>query len=179
MGLGALKAMMGHSEEMALPVQTIVELMGHSMAIGVVMAGATLIAGNVIQKAKSPETPEQKLSHLFGAANILFLCVGLSGVMILVNNNLVRAFAAVSALALVRFRVKLDQKSLSISLLFAILGGMSIGLQEVMLGWIMIGVYVFLLSLLLLAVTVIRRQAMRSTTEKVSAANLILQKLES
>ncbi len=91
-----------------------------------------------------------------GASNLLFLCVGLTGLMLLVNDNLARAFAIAAAIALVRFRVKLDQKSINASLLFAILAGMACGLDAIELAWTSTGIYIALFALLLLFVQFIK-----------------------
>ena len=81
------------------------------------------------------------MENIRGASNILFLCVGLTGMMVLINNNLIRAFAIIAAIALVRFRVKLSSSNTNAFLLFGVLSGMSFGVREVMLGWIMVGAY--------------------------------------
>ena len=86
------------------------------------------------------------VSTFLGSSNLLFLCVGLTGIMLLVNNNLVRAFAIISAIALIRFRVNMNQKNLTSSLLFAVMAGMACGVKEIQLAWTFIGVYVILIT---------------------------------
>ena len=111
---------------------------------------------NVTSKAKSVSKEDDTLQLFLGASNLLFLCVGLTGLMLLVNDNLARAFAIAAAIALVRFRVKLDQKSINASLLFAILAGMACGLNAVELAWTATGIYIALFVLLLLFVQLIK-----------------------
>ncbi len=96
------------------------------------------------------------LEIFLGAANLLFLCVGLTGIMLLVNNNLARAFAIAAALALTRFRIKLDQKSVNASLLFAILIGMACGLGEERLAWMATGIYIVLFVILFIVVRMLK-----------------------
>ena len=96
------------------------------------------------------------LEIFLGASNLLFLCVGLTGIMLLVNNNLARAFAIAAALALTRFRIKLDQKSVNASLLFAILIGMACGLGEERLAWMAAGIYIVLFIILFIVVRILK-----------------------
>lgn len=118
--------------------------------------------------AGSPESVKQKplkkktvsnLEIFLGASNLLFLCVGLTGIMLLVNNNLARAFAIAAALALTRFRIKLDQKSVNASLLFAILIGMACGLGEERLAWMATGIYIVLFIILFIVVRMLKPKA--------------------
>lgn len=117
---------------------------------------------NVTSKAKSVSKEDDTLQLFLGASNLLFLCVGLTGLMLLVNDNLARAFAIAAAIALVRFRVKLDQKSINASLLFAILAGMACGLSAIELAWTATGIYVVLFVLLLLFVQLIKPKHVRA-----------------
>jgi hypothetical protein len=82
--------------------------------------------------------------------------------MILVNNNMVRAFAIGAAIALVRFRIKLDGKSANASLLFAILAGIACGLSELSLAWTLLATYVLLVGI----VAVVTRVMIRHDDEK-------------
>lgn len=107
---------------------------------------------------------DDTLQIFLGASNLLFLCVGLTGLMLLVNDNLARAFAIAAAIALVRFRVKLDQKSINASLLFAILAGMACGLDAIELAWTSTGIYIALFALLLLFVQFIKPKTPKPTT---------------
>jgi len=78
---------------------------------------------------------QQVLSYpelIVGSANVLFLCFGMTGIMILVNNNLARAFAIGAAIAVVRFRIKFDSQGLAASLFFGVLVGMACGVGQLM-----------------------------------------------
>ena len=107
-------------------------------------------------KPRAQNKGDETLQMFLGASNLLFLCVGLSGLMMLVNNNLARAFAIAAAIALVRFRIKLDQKSINASLLFAILAGMACGLDATGLAWMSTGIYIALFVVLLVFVQFIK-----------------------
>ncbi len=82
------------------------------------------------------------------------------------------AFAIVAALALMRFRVKLDSKSLSASVLFGVLAGMACGLQEVALAWIMTGFYVVLLAALVVFMIVFKISPVDATAAAVGELEL-------
>jgi hypothetical protein len=71
------------------------------------------------------------LTHtILNASNVLFLCFGMAGIMILVNNNLARAFAIGAAIALVRFKIKLDSYGLGVTLFFGVVVGMACGVGQ-------------------------------------------------
>lgn len=106
--------------------------------------------------AKGQSKGDETLQMFLGASNLLFLCVGLCGLMLLVNDNLARAFAIAAAIALVRFRIKLDQKSINASLLFAILAGMACGLDATGLAWMSTGIYIALFVVLIVIVQFIK-----------------------
>ena len=72
------------------------------------------------------------------------MCVGLTGVMLLVGDNLARAFAIGAALALSRFRVKITKKSTGTHLMFGIIAGIACGLDQLAIAWICSIIYVVL-----------------------------------
>ena len=115
----------------------------HSMLAGLLLAASTYYVTNKLGLNQT----DKENDSLIGAFNILFLCVGLTGVMILVNNNLIRVFAIVAAIALIRFRVSLSNKGVGASLLFGVMVGMSMGLSELVLGWSIVFVYFVLLTI--------------------------------
>jgi hypothetical protein len=131
--------------------------------------GAPGPASRPAAKDGAGEETDSTTGLFLGSANLLFLCVGLTSIMLMVNYNLVRAFAIVAAIALVRFRIKLDQKSLNSTLLFGILAGMACGLGEVALAWLVVGVYVLLLGLVLLVVAALSRWAAPADRRRAAA----------
>jgi len=137
----------------ALPLEMIVRIMFHSVAMGILLAVVTFMAVRSIYGKQNVNTPAELFQLLIGSSNLLFLCVGMTGITLLINNNIVRAFAIIAALALVRFRVKLDQKNINASILFSVLAGTACGLQEVPIAWVMIGFYIILLGALIILLT--------------------------
>lgn len=77
----------------------------------------------------------QQLEARLNAATVLFLCVGMTGVMMLVSNSLARAFAVGAAIAMVRFRVRLDKPGLSTAIFFSVLIGMACGTDHITMAW--------------------------------------------
>src|SRR5690606_30509091 len=83
----------------------------------------------------------------------------------------VRAFGIIAAIAIVRFRIKLDQKSLNSSLIFAILSGLACGAMEFNLAWYLVGTYVLLLAGFLIF-TILARKYTPIKAEKPSSPAL-------
>ena len=119
-------------------------LFGNSILAGLLLAAST----HYITRKLSSEEFQTDSDTLLGTFNILFLCVGMTGVMILVNNNFIRVFAIVAAFALFRFRVSLGERGIRASLLFGVMAGMAMGLSEMLLGWILVFVYHILLIIM-------------------------------
>jgi hypothetical protein len=134
--------------------RTSVALLANSVGLGMVLALVTYLS----VRGNGEGDKKQLGKALQGVANLLFLCVGLTGTMILVNNNMVRAFGVGAAIALVKFRIKLDGKSSNASLLFAILSGIACGLSETVLAWILLATYVVLMVM----TTVITRMMIKA-----------------
>lgn len=125
-----------------------------SMILGILLVLVTYMATKVLREERKAADAQHEI---LGVANLMFVTVGLAGVMLLVNNNIVRAFSIFAAIALIRFRVKLDSKSINASYLFSVLAGMACGLQEFVLAWAITGVYVLLLVILSFCFNAIRR----------------------
>src|SRR3954468_13858624 len=84
------------------------ELMGHSAVIGGMLMAFLYFA--LVRAKKTGKGDANPSEILIAASNVLFMGFGMTGVMILVNNNLARAFAMGAAIALIRFRIKVDNK---------------------------------------------------------------------
>lgn len=128
--------------------------LGHSLALGFILFVITYITS---AKGISPDKLgskfiKEKIKLLNGSANILFLCIGLTAIMILVNDNIARAFSIGAAIALVRFRIRLGQKTVGSNVLFGIIAGISCGLNQIPLAWMMTGIYLVLTVVLTLIV---------------------------
>jgi hypothetical protein len=102
---------------------------------------------------------------LVSASSVAFLCVGMAVVMILVEDNLARAFAIGAAVALVRFRVKMAGKFLGIAMLYGVLTGMACGVHRVDIAWGLAGIFMGLLGGLLLVRRALRRPKPATVTE--------------
>lgn len=146
-------------------------LFGHSILNGAILmyltwwvnaGGGAVVARGAKDAKDSKGYKDKDADVLNGAANVLFLCVGMTAVMILVNDNIARAFAVGAAVALVRFRIKVAGKFLSMALFYAVLIGMACGVSRVDLAW---GVTVAF-GLILYAVTLLRRSLARRATRE-------------
>lgn len=129
-------------------------LFGNSIILGLALTWVTYLvvcqAEASEEEEEGPLSPKDKYRLFLGASNILFMCVGLTGVMLLVGNNLARAFAIGAALALSRFRVKISKKSTGTHLMFGIIAGIACGLDQLAIAWICSLIYTVLqLSLFL------------------------------
>ncbi|MDC0253531.1 hypothetical protein OAK75_01435 [Bacteriovoracales bacterium] len=123
----------------------------HSFAIGASLCIVTYFTSrSLLKDAKGPS--EEKIELILGTVNIMYLCTGMTSVMILVNNNLARAFAIGAAIALIRFRIKLSRNMSNSNVLFSIVCGIACGLNEVGLAWLSTGAY-FLITILLWIIT--------------------------
>lgn len=113
------------------------KFLAHSAFLGVALMVTTVWANRRIT-AKAPAPGKEPATFgdlILSSANVLFLCFGMTGVMLLVNNNLARAFAIGAAIALVRFRIKVDSKTLSMALFYGVLTGMACGVNQVVIAY--------------------------------------------
>ena len=132
----------------------------HAVLLGLTLVALTLAAEHLFSKLEEGRTKQPvKFEELIGSFNLMFVLVGMTSTMGLISNSVVRAFAVLAALALVRFRVNLNQKSLSAAMLFAVIMGVACGVGEIALAWISMGF--FGLSLLI-AVSVVTWSLRRS-----------------
>ena len=156
------------SPDLTIDIQQIFLRVGHAFSLGVLLMLATYLI-SIQHRRSRPSKPGQTTVQLttlslLGLSNLLFLCLGLTGIMLLINNNIVRAFSIVAAIALVRFRIKVDQNNLNASYLFAVLAGMASGLGEVHIAWILTAVYCLILIGLTAALNLISRMAKESSS---------------
>jgi hypothetical protein len=146
------------------PLLVILTLLLHSTALGVILCTVTYTLGRLLHRAEMSRRKglrkgivryrekqrQNRVRTLIASSNLLFLCVGLTGTMILVNNTMVRAFAIAAAIALVRFKVNLNGRDSNSALLFGILSGIACGLQELKLAWVLISMHAALSTLVAL-----------------------------
>jgi hypothetical protein len=112
-----------------------VHAVGAGALLMLITACGTIWASSRIGGEESDGSPAE---IVLNSANVLFLSFGMAGVMLLVNNNLARAFAIGAAIALVRFRIKVSSKTLSMALFYGVLAGMACGVDRVHLAWGMV-----------------------------------------
>lgn len=134
--------------QIALDFSDVAIQFGNSILLGLLLTYVTYLV--VCQTEadeedeKGPLSPKDRYKLFLGASNILFMCIGLTGVMLLVGNNLARAFAIGAALALSRFRVKISKKSTGTHLMFGIIAGIACGLGQLAIAWTCSIIYVVL-----------------------------------
>ncbi|PIP92487.1 MAG: hypothetical protein COW00_04230 [Bdellovibrio sp. CG12_big_fil_rev_8_21_14_0_65_39_13] len=127
----------------ALSDVDIYRLVGHSLTLGIVLFFITILCAR-LKYGKQRDRYENMIVYkgvVASSFNLIYLSVGLTIVMILVNNNLARAFSIGAAIALIRFRTKLETNDLSHAILFAIIAGIACGLDEITIAWLLAGIY--------------------------------------
>lgn len=151
-----------------MPVRQAIVLFGNSVTLGLILMLLTWWV-NAHLDATRPESPasgakprSEDLDGVMSASNVLFMCLGMTAVMILVNNNLARAFAIGAAIALVRFRIKMEGKFLGTSLFYGVLVGMACGVDRVDVAWGVSGLFAALLLLVLALRSLSQRRALRA-----------------
>jgi hypothetical protein len=133
-----------------------------------VLNGAVLmfLCWRMSQAVKTDSGKRKKeADFITSSANVLFLCVGMTAVMILVNDNIARAFAIGAAVALVRFRIKMAGKFLGAALFYAVLVGMACGVSRVDLAWAVTLVFAMIVESLGLARKLMERRKARPSSE--------------
>jgi len=134
--------------QVPLDLWNVMVLFGNSILLGLALTWVTYLVVRQTEDDEDDEdgplSPKDRYKLFLGASNILFMCVGLTGVMLLVGNNLARAFAIGAALALSRFRVKISKKSTGTHLMFGIIAGIACGLDQLAIAWICSVIYLVL-----------------------------------
>ena len=144
--------LLGANPESPADLVRMMQLLLHSIGAGTALMLITVWGSSrVAARFQDPEehAPGGPAEIVLSSANVLFLCFGMTGVMLLVNNNLARAFAIGAAIALVRFRIKVTSKTLSMALFYGVLTGMACGVDRVELAWGIAGVFGILQVLVL------------------------------
>lgn len=110
--------------------------LGHSILLGILLMMLTIWIGQRTAKLQNRTKDKDRSSEsLQGAINVLFFCFGMTGIMILVDDNIARAFAIGATIALVRFRVKMGNSMLSTAFLFSVVIGMACGVGNIPIAW--------------------------------------------
>lgn len=132
----------------------------NSFAMGCILSVVTFFAAYyLLEKDDDKTSLNETLQGLaLGSANLLFICVGLTGIMFLVQNNLARAFAIGAAIALMRFRRKIGHNKLDTNLLYGVVVGVACGLNELVVGWSMTAMYLILQIIVVLIVRIFKNK---------------------
>lgn len=137
---GGMLAQAMSTDVATVSIAASLQALGNSAALGVLLMILTVwvgaLTGNV--KGATSEKPLSPSDLIAGSANVLFICFGMTGMLLLVNNNIARAFAIAAAIALVRFKIKVDSKVMSMSLFYAVLTGMACGVGHAFIGYVLV-----------------------------------------
>ncbi|MBI3534829.1 MAG: hypothetical protein HY072_05010 [Deltaproteobacteria bacterium] len=109
----------------------------NSVTLGLILTLITVWATLKLAPQKKDGTQVQPLDIVLNSMMVLFLCFGMTGIMILVSNSLARAFAIGAAISLVRFRVRVDQPGFSAGLFFSVVTGMACGVEQIPVAWVL------------------------------------------
>lgn len=152
--------------------------MGHAALLGAALMLMTVwstyqtvapaASGAADSESEGVETPAELI---LASANVLFLCFGMTAVMLLVNNNLARAFAIGAAIALVRFRIKVNSKALSMGLFYGVLTGMACGVGQVYIGYTIVAFFALLQLVVLGLVKMSTKKAKPQQLQIADSAN--------
>ncbi len=142
--------------------------MGHSALLGAVLMLITVwasyqavapAASTAVIPGEEPETPAELV---MSSANVMFLCFGMTAVMQLVNNNLARAFTIGAAIALIRFKIKMNSKAINMGLFYGAVVGMACGVDAAILGYVAVGFF----GLLQLATLLLSKAVHKATSKR-------------
>ncbi len=152
--------------------------MGHSALLGAVLMLITVWASyQAVAPAASTavipgEEPESPAELVLSSANVMFICFGMTAVMQLVNNNLARAFTIGAAIALIRFKIKMNSKAINMGLFYGAVVGMACGVDAAVLGYVAVGFF-GLLQVFTLLLSKAVDKATRSATARAQAPQQI------
>jgi hypothetical protein len=169
---------LAQTEDMiAIPNEMIFEYLLTSVVLGVFLMILAVWTSRKISeqfsglqgalKTKGVDSPQGEIGEILplsypelilGSANVLFLCFGMTGIMILVNNNLARAFAIGAAIAVVRFRIKFDSHGLGSTLFFGVLVGMACGVGQILTATVITAAYGILQMIIILLMNVTQKK---------------------
>jgi len=120
-------------------VQVISQL-GQSVVLGVLLMQLTFWVTRRTASLRARERDDSPTESFHGAISVLFFCFGMTGVMILVQDSIARAFAIGAAIALVRFRIRVGNV-LSSAFLFSVVIGMACGVGNLPVAWSLAALY--------------------------------------
>lgn len=122
--------------EVALP------MIAHALGMGIFLMLCSMTAQLLMTGPATPERPTETPAELVqSSSHVLFMCIAICCLIIVVDNNLARAFTLGAAIALIRFKTKLGEKASSTALLFGIICGMAAGIGMSDIGWLLAVLY--------------------------------------
>lgn len=136
---GGMVAHAMESDVAAVSITASLEALGNSAVLGMLLMAITVWVTLATTTTKeSTEKPLTTADLITNSANVLFICFGMTGMLLLVNNNIARAFAIAATIALVRFKIKVDSKIMSMSMFYAVLTGMACGVGHSFIGYVLV-----------------------------------------
>jgi len=157
----------------SVPVPQELELMGHAAIIGTALMLVLYWASKkgMTKKEGKGSSPSDVV---LASSNVLFMTFGMAAVMLLVNNNLARAFAIGAAIALIRFRIKVDNKTLGMSILYGVIAGMACGIGEVATAYAILAFFACLQFIVVGTATTLDRRHKKSVIAEVPQQPIIV-----
>ncbi len=157
----------------SIPLEKTLLIMGNSVILGILLMMIGIwVANRLKTKPLKPggDLNTQMSEIVLGAGNYLFLTIGMTVVMVLVNNNLARAFAIGAAISLVRLRIKVDGKGQGTTLLMAVLVGMACGVDKIIMAWCLMLTYAVLQTIIVSYVTACNNKRVHVETSETVVA---------
>lgn len=128
------------------------------------------------EKEAVPGEPPLKPSDVvINSANVLFICFGMTGMMLIVNNNIARAFAIAAAIALVRFKIKVNSKVTSMGMFYGVLVGMACGVGHSFIGYALVLFFGVLQLFVVYAIRFTRKRFGDTPIQSPASSNLLAQ----
>lgn len=180
-GVGGMAAQMFSTNVEPVNFMTSLEALANSAALGMVLLCLTVWASHTTPSDRlEPDQPKPTPSDIIiNSSNVLFICFGMTGMLLLVNNNIARAFAIAAAIALVRFKIKVDSKIMSMSLFYAVLTGMACGVGYSFIGYILVIFFGVLQFIVLSAVKAAHAKSLKNQLTQPEGEQLTLDALRS
>lgn len=127
-------------------------MIGHSFLVGLALMTFAFLG---IRSQSEPEYDPREA--IVQSAQVLLICIGMTAVMILINDNLARALAVGATIALIRFRVKVDKGGFSMAVFYGVIAGTACGVNQRKLAWVICICFGALQGVLRLGITWIAR----------------------
>ncbi len=126
-----------------------------SAAGGVILGLTTYLTHRKLDRALPSADPEgpRETERLISGFNSFFLSVAMTATMIAISNSLARAFALGAAMGLVRFRIKLDRKTVGMHMLCAVIYGVACGVGQPLVGATLLSLFIVAQTFLIFVIS--------------------------